>query len=106
MEGRSVRNESTFRDANEQLRNSRERLAAPHERTPFLCECEDVRCTTLLLLTVEEYERARESGDCFLILPSTRAGPTASSSNARSTTSSFARAAEPASSPGASIRAQ
>jgi hypothetical protein len=26
-----------------------------------------VRCRTLLLLTVEEYEQGRESGDCFLI---------------------------------------
>ncbi len=69
MEVRSVRTESTFRDANEKLRSSRERLAADHERTPFLCECEDVRCRTLLLLTVEEYELARESGDLFLIAP-------------------------------------
>ena len=28
-----------------------------------------MHCTTLVLLTVEEYELARESGDCFLITP-------------------------------------
>jgi hypothetical protein len=69
MELDGARTESMFREANEKLRGSRVPLAADHERTPFLCECEDVRCTTMLLLTVAEYESGRESGDSFLIAP-------------------------------------
>ena len=66
---RAARNESVFRDANEKLRRGRERLASADSQTPFLCECEDPCCTAMMLLTVDEYERAREFGDCFLITP-------------------------------------
>jgi hypothetical protein len=64
-----VRNESVFREANEKLLKGRDQVAAASERTPFLCECEDERCTSMMLLTLEEYERARASGDCFLVTP-------------------------------------
>jgi hypothetical protein len=66
---RAARNESVFREANEKLRQGRDSLAAASDRTPFLCECEDTECTATMLLTVDEYERGRQSGDCFLIIP-------------------------------------
>jgi hypothetical protein len=66
---RAARNESVFRAANEKLRTGRDKLAEADDRTPFLCECEDRTCTSLMLLSVEEYERARGSGDRFLVLP-------------------------------------
>jgi hypothetical protein len=68
-EEREARNESVFRDANEKLRQTRDLLAVADDQTPFLCECQDERCTTMILLTLEEYERARRSGDFFLVAP-------------------------------------
>lgn len=68
-EEQAVRNEAVFREANEKLRAGRDKLAAASDPTPFLCECEDERCTETILLTVEEYERARGDGECFLVTP-------------------------------------
>jgi hypothetical protein len=66
-EARAAHNEAIFRNANERLSREREALAAPEDRTPFLCECADTRCNEIVLLTVEEYERARSQGDWFFV---------------------------------------
>jgi hypothetical protein len=36
---------------------------------PYLCECDDVRCHEPIRLTAGEYERIREDGTTFLIVP-------------------------------------
>ena len=56
----AAKNESTFRAANEQIEGkSRELHFGERERTPYLCECEEERCTTVIRLTREEYESVR-----------------------------------------------
>jgi hypothetical protein len=56
-----------FREANERLREERTRLVPDEERTPFLCECADERCSEVVLLTLAEYERARSNGNRFFV---------------------------------------
>jgi hypothetical protein len=55
-----ARNNSTFRDANEGI----EAAAVDHrfdrqQQIPFICECSDLRCTEIIILTLEEYEQVR-----------------------------------------------
>ncbi|HKN63254.1 MAG TPA: hypothetical protein VJV76_02875 [Gaiellaceae bacterium] len=67
-EEKRAANEATFREANEQIRAAERRLEPPLERVPYLCECDDVRCTELVRLTSGEYERVREDGATFFIV--------------------------------------
>jgi hypothetical protein len=77
-EERSAKNEALFRDANEQLEKRRiEVLGADDpEPTPFLCECDDLSCTQVLMISLEEYERARDSGRRFTVAPGHTDGAT------------------------------
>jgi hypothetical protein len=68
-EVKRAENEAAFRDANEQIRAAERKLNPPLERVPYLCECDDVRCHEPIRLTADEYERAREDGDTFFIVP-------------------------------------
>jgi len=68
-EEKRAANEATFREANEQIRAAERALEPPLERVPYLCECDDVRCHEPVRLTAEEYERVREDGTTFLIVP-------------------------------------
>jgi hypothetical protein len=63
-----ARNDATFREANERLRQVVEELGvgADGEPMPFLCECADPRCTTVVRLSVGEYEEVRASPVRFL----------------------------------------
>ncbi|HEY3578742.1 MAG TPA: hypothetical protein VGK68_12235 [Gaiellaceae bacterium] len=61
--------EATFREANERIRATERRLEPPLERVPYLCECDEVRCHEPIRLTADEYERVREDGATFLIVP-------------------------------------
>ena len=64
---RIARNDSVFRDANEQINaRARERGAVEHQPVPFLCECADERCTTILQLTLVEYEEVRTHSRQFM----------------------------------------
>ena len=49
---RIVRNNYTFREANEQIRARADEYDAPIERIPFLCECPVPSCTEVLRLTM------------------------------------------------------
>ena len=68
---RSAKNEAHFRELNEKLERRRIELLGDgdDDATPFLCECEDTSCTAVLLLTLHEYELARDSRRRFLICP-------------------------------------
>jgi hypothetical protein len=59
----------TFRDANEKIRAKVDESHAPMERIPFLCECPDPDCTTIVRLTGFEYEGVRADGRHFLTAP-------------------------------------
>jgi hypothetical protein len=61
-----ARNNSAFREANERIASA----AVGHglaERgpLPFLCECSDPRCTTIIHLTLDEYRRVRSNPRWF-----------------------------------------
>jgi hypothetical protein len=63
-------NESTFRKANESLENKASELGyGVQERTPYLCECENERCTELIALSRAEYERVRANPRTFVVTP-------------------------------------
>jgi hypothetical protein len=64
---RAAKNEATFRRANEILEVKAGDLDFAEERTPYLCECEDERCTALIRLTREEYEAVRAHPKRFVM---------------------------------------
>lgn len=68
-ETKRAEDEATFRDANEQIRAAERKLQPPIDRVPYLCECDDVRCHEPIRLTADEYERVRNDGTTFLIVP-------------------------------------
>ena len=65
---RAAENESTFREVNEKLEKRADELALTGGRTPYLCECDDERCTQVVLLTGEEYEQVRARPRTFLLV--------------------------------------
>lgn len=69
-EQRIAHNETVFRSANEALRGKREELDfGADDKTPFVCECGDPRCTSLMLLSLSEYERVRSDPNTFAVIP-------------------------------------
>jgi hypothetical protein len=65
---RAAENESRFRDANERISRTAERLQM-QELLPFICECERPGCTTILRLGLSAYEDVRASPRRFLCAP-------------------------------------
>lgn len=66
---RAAENESTFRELNEKLEQRADELELGEEtRTPYLCECDDERCTRVVLLTRDEYERVRAHPRTFVLM--------------------------------------
>jgi hypothetical protein len=61
-------NDATFRNANERIHDTAEALGMDEEAglLPFLCECADVHCTTLVQLSLSEYEAVRASSVLFV----------------------------------------
>jgi hypothetical protein len=64
---RAAENEATFREVNETLQEKAMELDLSGGRTPYLCECDDERCTQVVLLTGEEYEQVRASPRAFVL---------------------------------------
>lgn len=64
---RTSRNGAVFRDANEGIRAARAALPLAGDPVPFICECENVRCTAIILVALAEYAAARERRDQFLV---------------------------------------
>ena len=65
---RAARNESAFRDVNEQLQGVA--AAEPGRLGTFVCECAHLTCAELVSLPEMEYERVRRSPERFLVAPS------------------------------------
>jgi hypothetical protein len=65
---RAVETAVAFRDANEHLEAKADELGADSRRTPYLCECEDERCTNLISLTRGEYEDVRSHAKRFVMV--------------------------------------
>jgi hypothetical protein len=58
----AARNEILFREANERIAQRGEELGIEAERTPFLCECDDVGCNAVVLLSKDQYTYVRDGG--------------------------------------------
>jgi hypothetical protein len=61
--------QSAFRDVNEQLEAKADELGFGARPTPYLCECEDTRCTDVIGLTRAEYEEVRAHSRRFVLVP-------------------------------------
>ena len=61
---RKALNEGKFRDANEQIEQAAVEIVGVDDGryVPFLCECPQMECTRVALLTLKEYEQVRASG--------------------------------------------
>jgi hypothetical protein len=66
---RIVRNNYTFKDANEQIRAKADEYDVSIERIPFLCECPMPACTQVLRLTLAEYAEVRMNPAQFFTVP-------------------------------------
>jgi hypothetical protein len=63
-----ARNDAVYRDANERIK----RAAEEYDVTgplPFICECADPECRSVVLLTMSEYEEIRAHPAHFVNLP-------------------------------------
>jgi hypothetical protein len=69
VEDRKLQNEMIFRDSNERIRRAQRKLDTDVELVPFICECSDISCQTIVLLTAEEYEHVRGENLWFFIAP-------------------------------------
>ena len=65
---RIARNDAVFRKANEEIREAAERLDVDM-KVPFICECADPNCRTILRLTLEEYRAVRSDARHFINAP-------------------------------------
>ena len=63
---RAARNEASFRAAKEAIDTARNELGVAG-RTPYICECKEEACTTLIALTRGEYRSIRPHAARFLI---------------------------------------
>lgn len=66
---RIVKNNRTFREANERIRERAEEYDAPLERIPFLCECPQAACVQIVRLTRSEYGAVRANPRHFFTAP-------------------------------------
>lgn len=67
-EARLAKNESLFRQVNENIASVAGTLGGdtPYE---FVCECATADCLERILMTRREYERVRSEGTHFLMIP-------------------------------------
>ena len=64
---RIARNDSIFRDANEQINAKATEVGTDEKQAvPFICECADEHCTTIVLLAGTEYEEVRSDSRQFV----------------------------------------
>lgn len=68
MEERIARNEAIFREANEEIGETAERMGV-NVPVPFICECAEPSCTAIIRLRLEEYEEVRGHPRHFLNAP-------------------------------------
>jgi ferredoxin len=64
---RIARTEALFREVNERIAEAAERFGA--DDSSFVCECADATCTHRVSASLDEYERVRDDGSRFLLVP-------------------------------------
>ena len=65
---RAARNQSIFREVNEQLEGLDDQLSA-QEHHPFVCECAGEDCLRPIEVSLDEYESVRSRGSTFAVAP-------------------------------------
>jgi hypothetical protein len=69
-EARKAHNEALFREANESVRAVQADLGLQDGRPmPFICECDDPQCKTIVRLTQADYDAVRVHARRFLVAP-------------------------------------
>jgi hypothetical protein len=68
-EQRAARNESLFREVNENIARLEERHGTTTAEPVFLCECANADCTEHIPVGADVYSRVREQPRQFLVLP-------------------------------------
>lgn len=63
------RNDSIFRQANEQISEIAEAVPVDDDLTPFICECADSACKDIILMPLAEYSEIRRDARLFLNVP-------------------------------------
>jgi hypothetical protein len=66
---RAAKNQSLFREVNEQLEGLAEAFQFISETANFCCECADVECVGTLPMSMTEYEALRANPNQFAVLP-------------------------------------
>jgi hypothetical protein len=66
---RIAKNETSFRDINEQLEQGLLQVEHRPELLEFLCECGDRGCEAHIRMTVAEYESVRKDSRWFAVVP-------------------------------------
>ena len=66
---RIAENQSTFREANEDIELAAEKMKLYGRSVPFICECPRPECTELIRLTLDEYESVRADPTHFANAP-------------------------------------
>lgn len=69
LQERIVKNNQTFRAANERIKEKSDLYGSPLERIPFICECPQEGCREILLLTVTEYAGVRANPNRYFTVP-------------------------------------
>ena len=64
---RIAHTEALFRDVNERIAESAKRFYA--QEAEFVCECADPGCTERVHASLDEYEKVRQDGTHFLVVP-------------------------------------
>jgi hypothetical protein len=64
MAARVAMNQARFREANEEIESRA--IVAGVKMVPFICECADPTCTTIVRVTTGEYEAVRADPVLFL----------------------------------------
>jgi len=67
-EQRAARNESLFREVNENIARLEERHGNTTTDPVFLCECANANCTEHLSVGSEDYARVREEPRHFMVI--------------------------------------
>jgi hypothetical protein len=73
-EQRKARNEALFRDANESVRAVQKDLGITEGAMPFICECEEPTCRSIIRVAQADYEAVRSDARHFIVAPGHEGG--------------------------------
>ena len=66
---RAALNQTLYREVNERIATLSERYADELRPNSYICECLSTACSATVTMPHDEYERLRENGSRFIVLP-------------------------------------